>query len=157
MVVEARDGRFISQFSGEQPAWSADSQKLVIKSCSPACGLWQVNFDGSGGQQLTFSESDSFPAVSPDGLHLAFASAREGDWEIYHLKQATGQVLRLTNRPGSDTTPVFGPCGQEIYFRTDAFGGWRINAIGVDGSGERLVKEGVGPSDEWGLARPAVH
>jgi uncharacterized repeat protein (TIGR01451 family) len=156
MVVETGNGQFINRFSGEQPAWSADSQKLVVKSCIPECGLWQVNLDGSEGQQLTFNESDSFPAVSPDGLHLTFASAQEGDWEIYRLNQMTGQVLRLTSRPGSDTTPVFGPCAQEIYFRTDAFGGWRINAIQLDGSRERLVREGVGHSDDWGLARPAI-
>jgi len=66
---------------------------------------------------------------------------------------------RLTNRFGTDTTPVFSPDGQEIFFRGDYPGGsphWQIMAINLDGTNERLVKEGVGESQEWGLARPAV-
>jgi hypothetical protein len=45
----------------------------------------------------------------------------------------------------------------EIYFRTDTSGSWQVRALAVDGSRERLVKEDVGFSDDWGLARPAVH
>ncbi|HEY83553.1 MAG TPA: hypothetical protein G4N96_00360 [Chloroflexi bacterium] len=65
--------------------------------------------------------------------------------------------MRLTQRPGTDTTPVLSPDGLEIHFRTDAFGEWQIRAMAVDGSNERLIRDGVGPSDDWGLARPAIH
>ena len=64
------------------------------------------------------------------------------------------ETIALTDRGGSDTTPVFSPDGLEIYFRTDAFGGWRIMAMAVDGSNERLVQDDVGESDDWG-AGPA--
>lgn len=157
MVVEARNGRSISRFAGEQPVWSPDSQKLMIKSCAPNCGLWQVNPNGRGGEQITFGETDSYPAWSPTGQYLAFASQREGNWEIYLLQPADGKLLRLTQRPSTDTTPVFGPCGQEIYLRTDTYGSWWVTVMKLDGSDERKVQEGVGPSDDWGLARPAVH
>ncbi|MEW5960004.1 MAG: hypothetical protein AB1801_19965, partial [Chloroflexota bacterium] len=157
VVIDPRDGRQISSFPGEQPAWSADSQKLAIKSCAPACGLWQVNFDSSEAEQLTFEATDSYPAWSPTGEYLVFTSNRDDNWEIYRLNLADGQLLRLTHRPGSDITPVFGPCGQDIYVRTDQFGSWWITVMKLDGSDERKVLEGVGPSDDWGLARPAVH
>lgn len=156
MVVDPRDGEQIGRFRGEQPGWSPDSQRLVIKGCLRGCGLWLVNLDGSGGQQITSHSTDSYPAWSPNDQYLTFTSERDGNWEIYLLQLADGNLLRLTNRPGTDTTPVFGPDGQEVYLRTDAFGGWRITVTPLDGSNERLVKEGVGPSDEWGLARPAV-
>lgn len=156
VVVDPRDGHQISRFAGEQPAWRPDSQKLVMTACIEDCGLWQVNFDGSGAEQLTFGDSDSYPAWSPGGEYLVFASARQGDWEIYRLRPADGELVRLTDRPGSDTTPVFGRCG-EIYIRTDAYGDWRITVMKLDGSDETTVVEGVGESDDWGLARPAVH
>jgi TolB protein len=156
-VVDSRDGQQISNFSGEQPGWSPDSQKLGIKACLPDCGLWQVNFDGSGRQQITFHKTDSYPAWSPDDQYLAFTSEQDGDWEVYLIRLADGDLQPLTDRPGTDTTPVFGPDSQEVYLRTDAFGGWRITVMTLDGRNERLVKEGVGPSDDWGLARPAVH
>lgn len=156
-VVDARNGQEISRFPGEQPAWSPNSQKLVIKSCAPGCGLWQVNRDGSNGVQVTFYDTDSYPAWSPTGDYLAFSSQREGNWEIYLLRWVDGQVLRLTERAATDTTPVFGPCGSQVFLRTDAFGSWWITLMKLDGSDERKVREGVGPSDDWGQARPAVY
>lgn len=156
-VVNAEDGQPMSRFSGEHPAWSRDGQKLVIKACLPGCGLWQVNLDGSGGEQLTFDSSDSYPTWSPTGQEVAFASRRDGDWEIYRLRLAGNELIRVTDRPGTDTTPVFGACGQELYVRTDIHGSWWITVMRLDGSDERKVQEGVGPSDEWGLARPAIY
>jgi hypothetical protein len=157
MVVDARDGEFISQFAGEQPAWSADSRQLAIKGCFEECGLWRVNLDGSGAERLTMGDSDSYPAWSPDGRSLVFTSNRAGQWDIYRLRLADRQLEQLTNRPGTDITPVFGPCGQELYLRTDHFGGWRITTLKLDGSNEEVtLAEGVGPTDEWGLARPAI-
>ncbi|MDX1520149.1 MAG: polysaccharide biosynthesis tyrosine autokinase [Anaerolineae bacterium] len=160
-ILDAASGQEISRFPGQQPAWSPDNQKLVIKNCAPDCGLWLVNPDGSGGQQITFEGTDSYPVWSPNGRYIVFSSKdRDNDWEIYRLQMAgnspQGEPLRLTNRAGVDTTPVVSPDSREIYLRTNALGGWRITAIGMDGSNERLVAEGVGPSDDWGLARPAV-
>jgi hypothetical protein len=156
-VVAAGDGEYISQFAGEQPAWSADSRRLAIKGCFEECGLWQVNLDGSGAERLTTGDSDSYPAWSPDGRSLVFTSSRAGQWDIYRLRLADSQLEQLTNRPGSDITPVFGSCGQELYLRTDHFGGWRITTLKLDGSNEEVtLAEGVGPTDEWGLARPAI-
>jgi hypothetical protein len=158
VVIEARDGQEISRFPGEQPAWSPDSQMLVIKRCSQDCGLWQVDLEGNPERQLTFYGTDSYPAWSPDGQHLVFSSQeRHGNWEIYKLRFEDNEISRLTNRSGSDTTPVFGPCGQEIYIRTDHYGSWWITAMKLDGSDEYKIREGVGPTNDWGLARPAVY
>jgi tetratricopeptide (TPR) repeat protein len=159
LVIDTRDGKEISRFPGEQPGWSPIGQELVIKSCAPECGLWKVGFDGGGGKLLTGDSTDSYPTWSADGRFIVFTSrARTGDWELYRLEMSTGEIVRLTNRPGTDTTPTFSPDGLEIYFRTDAFGqGWRIMALAVDGRRERPIIDDVGPSDDWGLARPAVH
>ena len=157
VVIDTRDGQEISRFPGEQPTWSPDGQELVIKSCAPECGLWKVGFDGGGGELLTSDSTDSYPTWSATGQYLVFTSrARTGDWEIYRLRLTDGDLRRLTFRPGTDTTPVFSPDGLEIYLRTDAFGGWQVRAMSVDGRRERVVIEGVGPSNEWGLARPDV-
>lgn len=156
-VIKSGDGQEISRFPGEQPTWTPDSGQLVIKSCAPNCGLWRVNLNGSQGRRLTSGASDSFPAWSPTGEYLAFSSQRDGDWEIYLLHAADGEIQRLTQRRGTDTTPVFGPCGQDLYLRTDVYGGWWITVMKLDGSDERKIQEGVGPSDDWGMARPAVY
>jgi Tol biopolymer transport system component len=157
-VIDVRDGTVISQFPGEQPTWSPDSQELLIKSCNPECGLWKVGFDGHGETLITSDSTDSYPTWSPTGRYIVFTSrSRTGDWEIYRLDLFDVKLVRLTNRPGSDTTPIFSPDGLEIYLRTDAFGeGWQITAMAIDGSNERIVRDDIGVTDEWGLARPAV-
>jgi Tol biopolymer transport system component len=158
VVIDTRDSKEISRFSGEQPTWSPDSQELVIKACSPECGLWKVGFDGFGGKLLTTDSTDSYPNWSLTSNYIAFASRfRTGDWEIYRLNVTDGKVQQLTNRPGTDTTPVFSSDGLEIYYRTDAIGDWQIRVMAVDGRNERPLIDNVGPSEDWGLARPAVY
>jgi TolB protein len=156
-IIESREGQEISRFSGQQPAWSPDSQQLVIKNCTPNCGLWRVNLDGGDGQQITLDSTDSYPAWSPNGQYVVFGSQRDNNWEIYRLRLSDGELRNLTSRPSTDTTPVFSPDGGEIYLRTDQPGDWWITAINLNGSRERPIWGGIGPSDDWGLARPAVY
>jgi Tol biopolymer transport system component len=54
IVINAANGQKVANFPGEQPAWSFDSQKLVIKTCEPSCGLWQVNLNGGQFSGLVF-------------------------------------------------------------------------------------------------------
>jgi hypothetical protein len=155
-VVNAGSGQLVSVFPGQQPAWQIDSQQLIIKACAPGCGLWQVNLNGQAGRQLTLDGTDSYPAHSPDGQVLAFSSQRDGNWEIYTLHLSTDELTRLTHRPATDTTPIFDPCGQALYLRTDHFGDWRLTAMQLNGSAEETVRRGIGRSQDWGQARPAI-
>jgi TolB protein len=157
VIIADPEGKERSRFNGEQPAWTPDSRELVIKACNPGCGLWRVSLKGAYAARLTSDQSDSFPALSPDGKYMAFSSNRDGDWEIYLLRLDTMALMRLTKRVGVDTTPVFSRNGQNIYLRTNAFGDWRITVMALDGSNEQVVLADVGPSDDWGAARPAVY
>ncbi|GAB4452852.1 MAG: hypothetical protein Kow0031_35160 [Anaerolineae bacterium] len=156
VIIDAADGREMARFSGEQPAWSPNGQQLVAKACNPDCGLWLVNADGGIERQLTFHSSDSYPSWSVTG-QLAFCTSRDDNWEIYSLNLSTDEMTRVTNRPATDITPVYSREGAEIYLRTDHFGGWRVTALSPTGGNERTIREGVGESNDWGLARPAVY
>ena len=163
VILEANSGQELSRFQGEQPAWIPDgSDHLVIRTSS---GLKRIDSQGAEVGQFTSIGSDFFPYWSPDGQYLTFASReRDDDWEIYVVRmiagQPEGEPKRLTNRLGTDTTPVFSADSGEIYFRAH-YGGnnWNIEAITVGGADEepRLVREGVGSSETWGIVRPAVH
>lgn len=47
---------------------------------------------------------------------LAFASDRDGNWEIYVMREDGGEQTRLTNDPLQDITPAWEPGGQRIAF-----------------------------------------
>jgi Tol biopolymer transport system component/predicted Ser/Thr protein kinase len=60
-----------------------------------------------------FSE---WPSWSPDGSLLAFASNRNGNWEIYVRRVEGGQEVNITNDPAEDYQPSFSPDGNSIAF-----------------------------------------
>ncbi|MEM7030154.1 MAG: hypothetical protein AAF629_11355, partial [Chloroflexota bacterium] len=157
IVADAQTGQYLARFVGQQPAWAPDGQTLAVKTCSPDCGLWRLHFDGTSRRRITNVGSDSFPVWSPDGQYLAFAShSRTGDWELFRLSLADNNIEQLTNQSGTDITPYFSADSRELYYRTDAFGQWQIRAIAIDGSNNRLIRDHVGHSQDWGLARPAI-
>ncbi|MBC8496704.1 MAG: PD40 domain-containing protein [Chloroflexi bacterium] len=63
---------------------------------------------------------DITPALSPDGHRLAFASNRDGDWQIYVWDLENGGITHLTDTPGYKASPSWSPDGlwlaYERYF-----------------------------------------
>lgn len=69
-----------------------------------------MNVDGSNIRRLTSPAGyrDARPTFSPDGRYLAFATNRDGNWEIYRMKIDGTGVTRLTNNTWNDTAPAWG-------------------------------------------------
>ena len=70
--------------------------------------------------RLTYGEWDDIsPALSPDGTQVAFASNRDGTWDLYVLTIESGEITRVTNSPEYKSAPSWSPDGQwlacEIY------------------------------------------
>ena len=99
----------------------------------------------TGLSRLTTSDGhDSNPAISPDGKRLAFASDRDGDWDIYLMRLAPegpkNVPVKLTRntRPNPDGPPYmydfspdWSPDGTQIAFesnRNDDFEVYRMKA-----------------------------
>jgi TolB protein len=70
--------------------------------------------------RLTYGNWDDVsPALSPDGTKVAFASNRDGSWDLYVLELEGGEVTRVTNSPAYESAPSWSPDSQwlacEIY------------------------------------------
>jgi Tol biopolymer transport system component len=106
----------VSALSAAAPAQAAPTPAIAASSkgrlalLSPTTGI-----------RVLVQASVHQPAWSPDGQRLAFASARDGNWEIYLFNVETNGVRRLTNSPTAvDEQPAWSPDGTQIaWTRTE--------------------------------------
>ena len=119
-----------------------------------------MNADGSNLTQLTNNpETDWFPTWSPDGSRIAFASSRDGDFDIYVMNveseidmmeddrsQVTEEdasnadgvkITQLTDNSHDDIYPMWSPDGSKIVFlsnRDGDPGDHEVYMMNADGS-----------------------
>jgi len=97
--------------------------------------------------QLTSSTGlDVFPAFSPDGKAVAYASDRSGRFEIYRRPLAPGsREIQLTTDGQQNLSPAWSPDGETIAYHAKNLGGvWLVPALG--GVPRQLTTFGSRPS-----------
>ena len=101
--------------------------------------------DGADVTALSCSRGqDIDPAWSPDGTRIAFASDRDGQWDVWVMNADGSDQRRLTDDLADDAHPAWSPDGMRIAFESERDTArntadlWVMNA---DGSGqERLLR-----------------
>jgi len=65
---------------------------------------------GQGAQNLTrHAADDAYPSWSPDGSKIAFHTNRDGNYEVYVMDVASGQLHNITSSPANDMAPSWSP------------------------------------------------
>ncbi len=67
---------------------------------------------------------------------IAFASSRDGDFDIYVFEWATGEVTPLTTNEAADRSPAWSPDGSRIVFVSDRNGDDDLFVMNADGSNQ---------------------
>jgi TolB protein len=79
--------------------------------------IFVANSDGTNSRNITNSPAfDGWPAWSPDGKWIAFASNRESAYQIYIMDENGGNVRLVANTEGRATAPRWSPDSKTIYF-----------------------------------------
>lgn len=81
---------------------------------------------------LGITSGAAFAADAP----IAFASHRDGNWEIYAMDPA-GSTRRLTYRDVQDRFPLWSPDGAQIAFGSQVGGNWGWELWVMDAAGTR--------------------
>jgi dipeptidyl aminopeptidase/acylaminoacyl peptidase len=107
--------------------------------------LFVVSAEGGEPQQLTDGDfANTYPAWSPDGMQLAFISARHEDRDydnasdIWIISVQGGEPRRLTDTAGPLISPTFSPDGRTIaylghHYRHEAGRNYRVFTMPVAG------------------------
>ena len=66
---------------------------------------------------------------------IAFTSYRDGNAEIYTMRDDGTDIIRLTDNPRGDWRPSWSPDGSRIVFESDRHGNLEIYVMNADGSG----------------------
>ncbi|MFU8771414.1 MAG: TolB family protein, partial [Anaerolineales bacterium] len=59
---------------------------------------------------------DITPSISPDQTQVAFASNRDGNWNIYLFDLKSGNITQLTDLPGYKAAPSWSPDGNFLVY-----------------------------------------
>ncbi len=83
--------------------------------------------------------SDIAPALSPDHTRIAFASNRNGFWDLYVMSLQTGAVTQITDTPEYDSAPSWSPDSQWLAFETYTNDNLEISVVSVNDRAQPIV------------------
>jgi TolB protein len=120
--------------STAMPTRSADFGTLFFTARLGARShIWAYVPGDQAPSQITVGPwDDKDPAVSPDGAKLAFASHRDGNWELYLLDLENIELRRLTETPEYEGHPTWSPDGLWLAYEAYSDGDLDIWIMPID-------------------------
>lgn len=110
---------FSTYGSDFDPFVSNDGQYVFFASTQhrETADIYRKHVNSSVVTQITSDPGhDVMPALSPDGRTIAFASNRQGNWNIYVIDADGGQARQVTDDSSHELHPSFSPDGSQLVY-----------------------------------------
>ena len=141
------------------PDYTSDGEMITFSSDRDGASndtddIFSMESDGSDQENLTRSPGtdESFSVWSPNGKMLAFTSLRDGNFEVYTMREDGSRERNLTENPADVSIPDWSPKGNRIAFNTDRNGDYEIFTMRANGNGVANLTEAPGSNEiapEW--------
>jgi TolB protein len=137
------------------PAWNPKTGNQIVfvsdRAGDPV--LYTMNSDGTNVQRIPMADKGYVvdPSWAPNGQLLAFCWRRpSGNFDIYIMDIASGQLVELTRDEGRNERPSWAPDGRHLVFESTRTGKREIWSMLADGSQPRqLTNSGEDESPNW--------
>jgi TolB protein len=136
----------------EAPARKAETPTtlLVVSKRAGNADIVLINAKGEEIKNLTKGNSEnSYPAWSPDGKKIVFASDRDGAMNLYVMDADGGNVKQITNGTDKSRCPAWSPDGKKILFGRSVDTGCGIFVVDPDGGNLKQVGDADGWNPAW--------
>lgn len=119
---------------------TTSSYMLVRIGLFVTAGLFLLSF-GGGSSELVSAQASLVRSQQPSALtagpgKIAFASDRDGNFEVYLMDADGGGQQRLTENPAEDYSPAWSPDGKRLAFVSTRDGNAEVYVMNADGTGQ---------------------
>ncbi|MBU2515221.1 hypothetical protein KJ966_28215 [bacterium] len=136
------------------PIWASDGSiymTLYVSNQNSDIVKFELEGDAEKGYNLKKVRAithmptiETEPAISADGMQMAFVSDQTSEPQVYILDLATQKVTRVTRTGGYNVSPVWSPNGRYLAYRSIRQGISSLYRINIETKEEkRLTAEGI--------------
>jgi uncharacterized repeat protein (TIGR03803 family) len=101
-----------------------------------AAGVFNIEVKATDDDTASANGGASVAVNRPSGGKIAFASLRDGNYEIYSMNPDGSNQTRLTNNTAEDYAPAMSSDGNRIAFGSFRDGNYEIYVMNSDGTGQ---------------------